>query len=111
MLGIISVVTCLAKGTQVFWFAVLRCVVEVCNSEHHLHLLSCFLVHKVGMILLSAELAAIVGTFKNCGSYVFPILGVSLFVFWFDRHVIYGILFAKLAPARRGCGTECMTNY
>lgn len=63
-------------------------MVEVRNSEHHLHSLTRFLVHEVGMIFLSAELTAIVSTLKNGGSYVFPILGVSLFVFWFNRHII-----------------------
>ena len=69
----------------------LRRVVEVCNSEHHLHRLARLFIHEVGMILLSAELTAVVSTLKNGGSYVFPILGVSLFVFRFDRHVIYEI--------------------
>lgn len=64
------------------------CMVEVCNSKHHLYRLARFLVHEVGMIFLPAELTAIVGTLKNGGSYVFPILGVSLFVFRFDGHVI-----------------------
>ncbi len=86
MLCIISIVACLAEGTQILRFAVFGCMVEVRNSEHHLHRLARLLVHEVGMILLSAELAVIVGTFKNCGSYVFPILGVSFFVFWLNRH-------------------------
>ena len=86
MLGIISIVACLAEGTQVFRVAVLRRVVEVCNSEHHLHRLARLLIHEVGMILLSAELAAIVSTLKNGGSYVFPILRVSFFVFWLNWH-------------------------
>ena len=63
-------------------------MVEVRNSEHHLHRLARLFIHEVGMIFLSAELAAIVGTFKNCGSYVFPILWVSMFVFWLNRHII-----------------------
>ena len=88
MLGIISIVACLAEGTQVFRVAVLRRVVEVCNSEHHLHRLTRFLIHKVGVVFLSAELTAVVSTFKNGDSYVFPILGVSVFVFWFNRHII-----------------------
>ena len=86
MLGIISIVTCLAKGTQVFRFTVFWCMVEVRNGEHHLHRLARLLIHKVGMILLSAELTAIVSTLKNGSSYVFPILGISVFVFWFNRH-------------------------
>jgi len=88
VLGIISIVACLTKGTQILRFTVFGFMVEVRNSEHHLHRLASLLVHEVGVIFLTAELAAIMSTLKNRGSYLFPILGVSVFVFWFNRHII-----------------------
>ena len=113
MLGIISVVTCLAEGTQVLRFAVLRCMVEVCNSEHNLHHLTRFLVHKVGVVFLSAELTAVASTFKNGGSYILPVLRISLFVFWFNRHIIQmkiWVVVSVAAQPRKAGGRCCKSR-
>ena len=95
MLCIVSIVACLAEGSQILRFAVLGRVVEVCNSEHNLHCLTRFLIHKVGVVFLSAELTAVVSTFKNGCPYFFPILWVSVFVFWFYWHCLFLFWFAS----------------
>ena len=71
-------------------------MVEMRNSQH-----DPASVLADGIVLDAAELAAVMGPLKDACADLLPVLRISGFVFWFNRHIADG---AGLEPATsEGC--------
>ena len=83
MLCVVCVMALLAKRPKVCRVAVLWSMVEVRNSQH-----DPAPVLSDGIVLNPAELAAVICPFKNACADLLPVLGISGFIFWFNRHIV-----------------------
>lgn len=87
MLRVVLVVAPLTEGTQVGRVAVLWCVVKVGHGKHHPNHLLRLLVEEPCVVLASAELAMVPGSFEDACAYLLPVGWVALLVLWSYRHI------------------------
>ena len=78
----------LTQRTEVGRVTVLRRVVKVGNSQHHLDHLPGLFIPEVGVILLSAELTAVIGSLQYGCSYLFPVGRITALILWSYWHII-----------------------
>lgn len=88
MLCVIGVVTLLTQGSKIVRAAILGRVVEVCNRKDNPCLFARLGIEPHCMVLHSAELASVVGAFKDLGAYLLPILRIAVAVLGSYRHII-----------------------
>lgn len=88
MLCVIGVVALLAQGSEVAWVAIFGRMVEVSNRKDYLRLFARLGIEPHSVVLYSAELAMVVGAFKDSGAYLLPIFRVAGAVFGSYRHII-----------------------
>lgn len=119
MLCVVCVMALLAKRPKVCRVAVLWSMVEVRNSQH-----DPAPVLSDGIVLNPAELAAVICPFKDACAYLLPVLRVSRFIFWFNRHIADWSRFepatSSVSPGRSNhlsyqsknrCGVLCLSYH
>lgn len=89
MLRVVLVVAPLTNGTQVGRVAILWGVVKVGYGQHNPHHLLRLLVEEPRIVLTAAELAMVLGAFKDACAYLLPVGWVTLLVLWSYRHITY----------------------
>lgn len=86
MLSIVLIMAPLTEGSQVRQVTMFWNVVEVCNRQHDVCVLTCIRIVAVGMIFNPTELATVICSLEYSLTYLLPIIWVARFVFRFNGH-------------------------
>ena len=87
MVGVISQMAFLTQGAKILRAAMLRRVVEVGDGQH-----DSAVGDWVGLVIhCAAEFATVPGPFQHRGADRFPIFGIAVFVFRFNRHNVVSV--------------------
>ena len=87
MLGIVAVMTLLAQSTKILWVTILWLMIEVGYRQDYVCVLSRLRIVAEGVVLNTAELAAVDSPLQYPFSYLLPVLRVARFVFGFNGHL------------------------
>ena len=88
MLCVIGVVALLTQGSEVAGVAIFGRMVEVSNRKDYPCLFARLRVEPHSVVLNSAELASVMGAFKDSGAYLLPIFRIAVTVLRSYRHII-----------------------